>query len=274
MAVIYGGYFDESADDTSFSVAGYTAPYDTWIHLDWRWRDLTKAWNIKYFKASECENGLGEFAQYRDNPTNVKARLKQHEWEKLQLAKGQFIDAICKHADYIRGSGAVTSLKDFQRITSENAKAHALFMDHPYYVCLQATLSSATRTMFVENLRRSKENKLYVKPIFDSHEDFSEIARIAYDRFREKNTRAATILLPLNYEDDIDTPALQVADMLAYEVRKYLTNQGRTPDRPMREQLQKLLATIKDRIYRLDYEALKMIVENQRDETAKERAAQ
>jgi hypothetical protein len=226
--------------------------------------DLAKAWRIKYFKASECENGLGEFAQYRDNPADVKTRLKQHEWEKLQKAKGQFIDAICKHADYIRGSGAVTNLKDFQRIISENAKAHALFMDHPYYVCLQAALSSATRKMFEENLHRSNEGKLYIKPIFDSHKDFSDIARIAYEKFRAKNTRAATILLPLDYEDDLDTPALQAADMLAYEVRKHMTNRGRSPKRPMRNQLQKLLKTVKESIYVLDYDALNAIVSRQR----------
>jgi hypothetical protein len=32
-----------------------------------------------------------------------------------------------------------------------------------------------------------------------------------YEKFREKNTRAATLLLPLNYENDVDTPALQAA---------------------------------------------------------------
>lgn len=259
MAVIYAGYYDESTDSDSFSVAGYVAPYDTWIHLDWAWRDLVKKWNIRYFKASECENGLGEFAQYRDDPTDVKSRLKTHEWEKLQEAKTQFIDAILKHSDYIRGAGAVTNLKDFQKIISEDANANNFLMDHPYYVCLQVTLHSATRKMYEENAHRSQEEKLYIKPIFDSHKDFSGIAKIAYEKFREKNARAATVLLPLDYEDDIDTPALQVADMLAYEVRKHATNQGRDPDRPMRNQLDRLLPTV-EKIAKLNYDTLKEIV--------------
>src|SRR5271154_4725089 len=169
MAVMYGGYYDESMDDVSFAVAGYIAPYDTWIHLDWAWRDLLKAWNVKYFKASECENGLGEFAQYRDNPTDAKSRLKTHEWEKLQEAKNQFIDAIVKHSDFIQGTGAVTNLKDFNRIISEESEARRLFMDHPYYVCFQAALAAGTKKMYEENLRRAGEGKLYIKPIFDSH---------------------------------------------------------------------------------------------------------
>jgi hypothetical protein len=263
MAVIYGGYYDESADDACFSVAGYIAPYDTWVHLGWNWEDLLKAWKVKYFKASECENGLGEFAQYRDDPTDVRNRLKTHEWEKLQEAKTTFIDAILKHADYIRGTGAVTNLKDFNRIISEDAKAHSLFLDHPYYVCLQSALHTATHRMYEENLKRPKEHRLSIKPIFDSHEDFSNIARIAYEKFRDKNSRAATVLLPLNYADDIDTPALQVADVLAYEVRKHMTNLERHPDRPMRNQLQRLRPTV-EKIWALNYDALKLIVARQR----------
>jgi hypothetical protein len=261
MAVIYGGYYDESADDASFSVAGFIAPYDTWIHLDWAWSDLVKVWKVKYFKASECVNGLGEFAQYRDNPLDVKSRLKAHEWKKLQEAYTQFSDIILKHADYLRGSGAVTYFEDFQKLIKEDPKAHALFMDHPYYVCLQAALHASTDKMYEANATRLGENKLYIKPIFDSHEEFSDIARIAYEKFRVKNTRAATVLLPLDYADDIDTPALQAADMLAYEARKHATNLEHSKE--MRPQMQRLLRVV-ETVKRLDYPTLKLIVDNQR----------
>jgi len=263
MAVIYGGYFDESGDGDSFCVAGFAAPYDTWIYLDWAWRDLSKVWRIDYFKASECVNGLGQFAQYRDNPLDLKSKLQPHEWEKLQEAYTQFGDLILKQADYLRGAGAVAYWQDFKKIIHEDPRAHALFMDHPYYVCLQAALHTTTEKMYEENLKRSVENKLYIKPIFDSHKEFSDIARIAYEKFREKNTRAATVLLPLYYENDIDTPALQVADMLAYEARKHGTNLERNPSREMRPQMQKLLR-VTEKVKRLDYKTLKLIVANQR----------
>jgi hypothetical protein len=32
--VIYGAYFDESDEKPGFCVAGYSAAYDTWLHLD------------------------------------------------------------------------------------------------------------------------------------------------------------------------------------------------------------------------------------------------
>lgn len=263
MAVVYGGYYDESGDDATFAVAGFMAPYETWIHLDWAWRDLVKEWKIEYFKASECVNGLEQFAQYRDNPLDVKSRLKTHEWEKLQIAYRQFGDLIRKHSHYLMGYGAVAYLKDFRRIVAEDPKALALFMDHPYYVCLQAALHASTERMFEENKNRLFENKLYIKPIFDSHEEFSTKAKIAYDKFREKNKRAGTLLLPLNYEDDVDTPALQAADMFAYEARKHGTNLERHPERDMRPEMERLLPFV-DKVKRLDYATLKLLVAHQR----------
>ena len=263
MAVIYGGYFDESGDDVSFCVAGFIAPYDTWVHLDWAWRDLLKVWKINYFKTSECVNGLGEFAQYRDDPGDLKSRLKTHEWQRLQDSYTQFSDAICKHYEYIRGSGAVAYLADFQRIISEDAKARSLFMDHLYYLCLQAALHAATDKVYEVNLQRSEDDKLYINPIFDAQREFSTVAKIAYEKFRQKNKRAGSILLPLNYEDDVDTPALQAADMLTYEAQKHGTNLEKNPAQAIRPQLQKLLRII-DKVKRLDYPTLKLIVANQR----------
>jgi Protein of unknown function (DUF3800) len=263
MAVIYGGYYDESTDGTSFAVAGFIAPYDSWMDVDWAWRDLLKKWKIEYFKASECVNGLEQFAQYRDDPLDQKSALKVNEWEVLQRAYTDFADVICKNKDRLIGVGATTIVKDFKRIISEDSRAHALFMDKPYYVCMQAALHAPITKMHAENQRRNSAGKLYIKPIFDSNDEYSDIAKIAYEKFREKNARAAAILLPMTYESDVDTPALQAADMLAYEVRKFATNQGLYPEREMRLHMKRLITLI-DRVWKLDYDGLRFIIAQQR----------
>jgi hypothetical protein len=262
MGVMYAGYFDESSDDLSFSVAGFIGPMQSWIHLDWEWRDLLKKWNIKYFKASECVQGLEQFAQYRDDPENVKSPLKTHEWQKLRASYIEFGDAILRNSDYLIGVGATVPWADFKRIIAESSKARTYLLNHPYYICLQATLHAATPNMFEENKARTEDGKLYIKPVFDSHEEYAEIARIAYEKFRAKNQRAGTVLMPLVYEDDIETPYLQVADMLAYEARKFSSNKARTPERDMRDGLKRLLPVI-DKIKDLNYDVLKLIVDNQ-----------
>jgi Protein of unknown function (DUF3800) len=260
--VLYACYYDESKDDTSFGIGGYLAPLDTWVHLEWKWGELLKAWNIAYFKASECENGLGEFARYRDDPTDLKAPLKVHERDRLRKAQTQFIDAICSHHDYLHGVGAVTNCADFQRIISESADARRLLMDDPYYICLQLSLVAASELIWEANASRPKENQIFVKTIVDSHEEYSGKAKILYDKFREKNPRAAGVLLSLHYEDDIQAAPLQVADTIAYEVRKFLTWESARPERPVRPQLLRLCPEIY-RIFRIDYDVLKVIIAKQ-----------
>jgi hypothetical protein len=261
--VIYGTYYDESDEKPGFSVAGYSAPYETWVHLDWKWQCLLKKWKLAYFKASECENLLGEFAQYRDNPTDLASPLKANERDKLIEIKTEFVDAICKHGDDLHGYGAVVILDDFEKIISEDAEAKRIFMDKPYYICLQLCLVAAAMPARDHNLQHpNREEHVYIKPIFDSHKDYSDLAKLTFDKFLKKNPRSAEVLLPLDYEDDKLVSALQVADNLAYEARKHLTRQIVKGDDYIRKPMERFRPFIY-RIYRLDYQALKLIVARQ-----------
>jgi hypothetical protein len=122
-------------------------------------------WKIEYFKTSECVNGLEQFAQYRDEPLDQKSPLKVNEWEILQRAHTDFAVVICKNKDRLVGVGATTTIKDFQKIISEDSKAHAFFVDKPYYVCMQAAWHAPITKMHAENQKRNSEGKLYIKPI-------------------------------------------------------------------------------------------------------------
>jgi Protein of unknown function (DUF3800) len=261
--MIYAAYFDESDDRPGFSLAGYSASYDTWLHLDWKWRDLLKHWNLEYFKASECENGWEQFAQYRDNPEDRRKPLKPNERERLKEIKTQFVDAICKHQDDLQGYGAVVVLKDFNKLITENEFAYELLSDSPYYVCFQLCLVAAAMPARDANMRRAKRDHIEVRPIFDSHEEYSGMAKVLFDKFSKKNPKSAEVLLPPSYDDDRNTSPLQVADTLAYEARKLLTRIIRNPeDDYMRVPMQRLLPSVY-RLYRLDYDSLKAIVARQ-----------
>lgn len=261
--MIYGAYYDESDEKPGFSVAGYAAPYATWVHLDWKWQGLLKKWNLTYFKASECENLLGEFAQYRDSPTNLKSDLKTHERKILTGIKTEFIDAICKHGDDLQGYGAVVIVNDFEKIISEDAEARRLFMDKPYWVCFQLCLVAAAMPARDFNQRHSnRDDHVHIKPIFDSHKEYSGLAKALFDKFMNGNPRSAEVLLPPEYEDDKAVSALQVADTLAYEARKHLTRQIVKGDGYARKPMERLRPFVY-RIYKLDYKALKLIVARQ-----------
>jgi len=261
--VIYGAYYDESDERPGFSLAGYAASYETWVHLDWNWQSLLKKWNLAYFKASECENLLGEFAQYRDCPTDLKSDLKPNERSRLIEIKTDFVDAICKQSDDLQGYGAVVVVDDFDRIISEDTAARELFMDKPYYVCFQLCLVAAAMPARAFNLRQPRENHIYIKPIFDSHKEYSGLAKSLFDKFLKGNPRSAEVLLPPDYKDDKTVSALQVADTLCYEARKHLTRKIAHPqDEYIRKPLERLRPFVY-RIYKLDYQALKLIVARQ-----------
>lgn len=260
--VMYGAFFDESDEKPSFSLAGYSAAYDTWLHLDWAWTDLLKKWKVGYFKASECENLIGEFAQYRNNPADFKTPLTPDEYARAVEAKIAFVDAICKQGDDLKGYGAVVVLKDFEKLISENSEASRLFMDKPYYLCFQLCLVAAAMPTRDANQTRSGDDRIQIRPIFDSHKEYSRIANTLFQEFKVKNPRSSEVLLPPGYDDDVESSALQVADNLAYEVRKLLTRQISKGDDFMRKAMERL-RPFTYRMYRLDYDALKLIIDRQ-----------
>lgn len=266
MLVIAGSYFDESVDQGCFSLAGYMANYYAWVHLDWKWRELLKKWNIAYFKASECDSGFEQFAQYRDNPKDVRARLKQQEKDTLRTAKTDFVDCILDFRNEISGYGTVIIEKDFARLVAEDGRARRLLTGNPYYIALQLALVGVALPIYEYNQSRPREKRCFIKPIFDSHKEYSKYTKILFDKFAAKNPKSAEVLLPPDHESDIDTAALQVSDLLAYEARKLLVGKIATPPHPERVAMTRLMPTVQ-KIFRLDYDTLRMLMARQKPDS-------
>lgn len=262
-AVIYGAYFDESDEKPGFGVAGYSASYETWVHLGWKWTDLLKKWNLEYYKASENENALGQFAQCREDPKNVKTPLNKAERARLKEIKTEFIDAICSHHDDLQGYGAVVVQEDFARLVREDEAALSLLTESPYYICFQLCLVAAALPARNANERRTDEEKIYIKPIFDSHKEYSRVAKTLFDKFAPKNPKSAEVLVPPSFDDDKTTTPLQVADTLAYETRKLFNLRIQKPeDDYMRVPMIRLKPNVY-RLYELDYKTLKALLARQ-----------
>lgn len=259
LTVMTGAYFDESESEGCFSVAGYLGSYRTWVHLDWLWQDLLTKWRLDYFKASECNNGTKQFAQYRDDPSLPQKRLKDHEHAKLREIMTDFVGAVCKVHDELCGIGAVVVLDDFNRLVSESDKARRLFTTKPYYLCMQLCLVAAA--IPIRNMRcRTRSGDDWVRPIFDSHREFSKHTVALFAKFSKKNPESAKVLMQPAYKDDVDVRPLQVADLVAHEVTKLLGR--KLANRPERPPMTRLLPSM-GKIYKCDYEALKILLDVQ-----------
>lgn len=260
--VLYGGCFDESDAKPGLAIAGYSAAIDTWRRLECQWRELLKRWNLKYFKASECENGLVQFAQFRDDPTARKSSLMPHERERLKKVKTEFVDAICERHHVLQGYGAAIVTEDFEGIIDEDPGALIPFLDKPYSIGAQLCLIAAAMLVRDLNTRRSGHDQIEIRPILGSYEECGGIGKAVFDNFAKKNPRSAEVILPPQFDEDRTNSWLQVADTLAYEIRKQLTRKTKNPDDDyMRVTLRSLLPAM-HRVFRLDGKNLTDITRN------------
>ena len=128
--------------------------------------------------------------------------------------------------------GAAIANRDFQALASED-KAR---LYDPYFACFQACVHDAAAQLAEEPQGSS------VELIFDNHPTFRGLVCDAYSRYRQQLPRGKQ-LGSLVFASSVDTPALQAADLMAYELRLFWRDCRRSdsvqePKRyPMRELL-------------------------------------
>ena len=256
------GYFDESDDNKrAYALAGFLGHQKDCVYLHWEWeKRILEPYNLKYFKASELNSGKGQFAQHRDSPKgNLDAKFSEREKELFNRIKTESIDVFLQFL--LIGIGAVVMLPDYGRLRTEFTAANRVLPD-PYILCAQLVMMESGLIMAELNESASTLQKSYVRPNFDNHETYKHKAMSMFDDFKEKNPVCSRWLLPPNYEDEQDYVALQAADNLAYECRRLLITEEYDQNVPERKAMTRLKDQI-HKIYKLNYDGLKMIMENQ-----------
>jgi hypothetical protein len=256
------GYFDESDDnDRAYAVAGFLGHQHDIVHLEWTWRDkILDKYGLDYFKASELEYGVGQFSKFRDNPKDSNALFSEREKNLFRQIKTDSIDVIVSF-DTLVGFGAVMMLPDYDRLLQEH-KAIGKTLLAPYFFCSQVVLAEAGFIMKDISFGKPGQQQGRVKPVFDSHEQYSGRAKQSFDEWCRKNPETASFLLPPDYEDDREWIVLQVADNLAYESRRLLITEEYDRHLPERKAMTRLKERIY-RIYKLDYASMKLVLDSQ-----------
>lgn len=259
------GFYDESDDvDRGYAVAGFIGHQHDCVHLDLAWRErILKKYELKYFKASELETGTGQFAKFRDDPSPEKLDALFSEREKafFKGVKVEVVDLILEF-DLLIGVGAVLMLPDYHRIFEEyNTMGKTL--PKPYFFCAQLVMMESGFIMHRINVQSREWQQGVLRPVFDSQEEYSGRAKIMFDDFARKNPISSSSLLPPMYADDKDYLVLQAADALAYESRRLLLTQEYDTHIPERTAMRRLKERVY-KIYKLNYVALKAIMEAQR----------
>jgi hypothetical protein len=169
-------------------------------------------------------------------------------------------DGFCDAATCI---GATLVLPDFYRLKKENRLARKNLLP-PYYMCAQTVLMEAGFQMVEANVSRSLGDTLFLKPIFDSHQRYEGRMKKGVAQFCTKNPSCSRYLNSPDYEDEKTHRALQAADNIAYESRRYLMYRHFSSTVMPRISMSRMLNSGAFlRLYKLDYRALKIIAEGQ-----------
>ena len=261
---LVGGFFDESTDEDSgglcYTVAGFIGNQLVTGILELRWRALLEKYELDYFKASELNAGTGQFQKFRDKPDRREWRpFSDREKQLFQTIKTDFTDCIIGVGDGLYGIGAVVILPDLERLRAEHENAKALPL--PYFICSNMVLVEAGTEMLNAN-RGHKTNLCWLRPIFDSHEQYGGLAKKSWDMFCSRNPKSEKYLLPPHYEREQEYLTLQAADNLAFEVRKFIFTEQQ--QRPPRIPIRRMFANRNIlKVYKFDYESLKMVADAQ-----------
>jgi hypothetical protein len=212
---------DESFDRKQsgiFAVGGLLGNGVPFFELERRWEALRKRpdIDIEYFKASECERGLGQFAKFVADPNNIT----RHERAKLESISHEFLSLIAKPVPYDSTSyicaqdvGVVQS--DFYEVIKDD-NARTILGDNPYRLAYDFAMIQCAWAM--KQLGEGYE----VSFVCDEHEQYSPLAYEAYSNLKKTNPIAAHFMTTFASADDKKCEQLQAADAAIFEIRRAL----------------------------------------------------
>ena len=212
-------YFDESYEGEPkkrtpiLCVAGYVMGDDRARQMDAEWRAVLTRYSLPFFRMSACAHGSSPFD-----------RLSPDECIEVER---EMLDIIRRHASL--GVGATINMNEYAQLMP----AHPMLgSDYSFCAnfCLTATVAN------VEEFGAAGD----IGYFFESgHRSQGEANRLMAEIFQNEDQRRAFRYGGHAFLPKEKTPALQAADLLAWQIFTYRKNQI-SGERPMRKDFQAL----------------------------------
>ncbi len=194
-------YCDESwTVDGAFVIAGYVAPLEVWTRFGLRWAEVLQSEQIVEFKMNNCQQGSREF-KGRDRE---QRRLLQHRLIDIIVSSG--LTGVVSGLDLAAYETLAPQLRPL--VSRQASKAYTLLFQHQVEatILLMQRLPSYERVSFV----------------FDRQLQHQSNALAIYNSMRVSERSYCARMGPIAFEDSRLHPGLQAADLLAYELRRWL----------------------------------------------------
>lgn len=191
------GFFDESGHSSAtefFALAAFVAEDADWATFGDRWRQALAQSGASYLHMREFAHRVGAFKGWTEE-------------QRRGLLAG-CVDAI--NSIPAIAVGAATSVADFMALSPQEQTT----LQDPFFCCFQEVVRGAAISACFE------PPGIRVRMIFSQQDEFSAMARQLWD------VMASAIdvkerMESLAFQDMRGVPALQAADLLAYEFRHY-----------------------------------------------------
>lgn len=202
------GYCDESEDETSLVITCVFARAADWLLIVRPWQDLLNEYEMPEFHAEHCEHRLGFWETWTD-PT-----------ERLAAAS-RFLDLITvNRLPFPTVYATGVELKCFKEVAAPMIRtAHpGKRLDAPWLLAFHQVLDDMLYAQGFTNYTIGTQEKIDL--ILDEKDDFS--ARVSR-RVTELNETTNSPLAAVTFANSESAVGLQIADLIAYEMRKALT---------------------------------------------------
>lgn len=204
----YVGYCDESEDDRSLVITCVFARAVDWAIIVPPWQALLNEYEIPEFHAEHCEHRLGSWETWTD-PTERSAAARRF----LDLITGSQLPFPAVYATGV-------DLKSFKEIAAPTiGTAHpGKHLDAPWLLAFHQVLDDMLEAQSFTNESLGTPQKIDL--ICDEKDDFSGRVR---RRATELKATTDHPLADVTFASSESAVGIQIADLVAYEMRKALT---------------------------------------------------
>lgn len=202
------GYCDESEDDTTIVITCAFARAADWALIVGPWQKLLNEYEIPEFHAEHCEHRKGYWKTWMDPAERLTAATR-------------FLDLIVLNRlpfPTVYATGVdLKSFRDFAAPAIQTARPGARLAE-PWLLAFHQVLNDMLYAQrFANNTLRTRES---LDLICDEKNEFS--ARVGR-RVKELKKSSDDPLANVTFADSESAVGLQMADLVAYEMRKALT---------------------------------------------------
>lgn len=222
-------YFDESGtwDDPgveAVAIGGCVASAAAWARFETDWKGVLGTYDVSRLHMRELSFGRGQFAGW------TRERRESFLQELLALLR----------RDASAFVGAAIAARDFEALAPE----HQIRLRDPYFACFQACVRDAAAQLAVE------PDGTVLELVFDDHPSFRGAVLDLYEWLKRTLTRGQQ-LGGLSFASSIVTPQIQVADLMAYELRLFWQQCSRTGEigEPKRYLMRELRDMVPERTF-------------------------